>query len=67
MKGKAIRYSKNHVHVYRFDGDSQEWIFVSCRMAGDMSRCTGETKPLPRGSKFDSDTTITEEELLLAM
>ncbi len=67
MSAKVISYARNHQHdhTYRYDEIARMWKFVSCRLnIPGADRCTGSREDLPRGTKFDGETTLNEYEEL---
>ena len=59
---RTIRYSREHSHVYCYNKKGKVWDFVLCRLGGNWNRCQWHRGNLPRGTKFDGRTQISEFE-----
>ncbi len=64
MRGKAMKWSKEHRDVYLYCSSLGIWRRVRCELSAGYDRCTAPAV-MPRGTKFDGTAVLRDYEYLL--
>ncbi len=52
-RGRCLRFSKNHMHIYAYATEAGCWRLVECRLSSDYDRCIASRTSMSRGTRFD--------------